>query len=65
MDKNALVDKGIPCWYCECEMTAQIFTTCFGETLEFYECDKCHFTLPKDFIEKNGSVNPNSVRSTP
>jgi len=55
------IQNRLRCWYCDGEMYFQIFRTCFGETAEFYECCKCHFSLDKSFIEKYGPERPTAA----
>ena len=52
------ITEKLACWHCNGEMYFRIYTTCFGETAEFYECAKCHFTLARDFVEKYGPHRP-------
>ena len=51
----------IGCWYCSREMYFNIFKTCFGEMVEFYECSGCHFTLDKVYVEKFGPQRPTAA----
>ena len=52
------ITEKLHCWHCDGEMYFRIYTTCFGETTEFFECTKCHFTLSKDFVETYGPTRP-------
>ena len=55
------ITERLRCWYCDGLMYFRLFTTCFGETAEFFECGKCHFTLARDFVDTYGPERPTAA----
>lgn len=47
-----MIEEKIPCPNCPGEMVFQTFTNCFQQSVEFYKCVGCGFTLDKDSVKK-------------
>jgi DNA-directed RNA polymerase subunit RPC12/RpoP len=46
------MSEKIMCQHCQGEMALQSFTNCFSQTVEFYKCAGCGFTLDKSAADK-------------
>ena len=51
------LNESFPCWHCgqNAKMYFQTFQTCFGQTLEYYECCQCRFTLDISYVREHGT----------
>lgn len=45
-------DEKQACPNCQGEMALQSFTNCFQQTVEFYQCAGCGFTLDKKVVDR-------------
>jgi hypothetical protein len=50
--EGAMAEEKMTCLHCPGEMVLQTFTNCFQQSIEFFRCAGCGFTLDRNAVGK-------------